>query len=100
MAAKGTQSKMIVFNKLQESFPGSFWEDEGKILRIPLNEDGSCVEIKVTLTAAKNILGDGAVASAFQPSPQDNIINEPVPAVEITEEEKERVAQLIKSLGL
>ena len=100
MAAKGTQSKTVIFNKLQESFPGAFWEDEGKILRIPLNEEGSCVEIKVTLTAAKNILGDGAVASAFQPSPGVSSSVEPAPAIEVTEEEKERVAQLIKSLGL
>ena len=39
--AKGTESKNAVFAKLQEVFPDSFWEDQGKILRVPLNENGS-----------------------------------------------------------
>ena len=52
--ARGAQSKTAIFNKLMEVYPDAFFEDEGKILRIPLNEDGELVEIKVTLTAAKN----------------------------------------------
>ena len=33
--AKGTESKNVIFSKLQEVFPDAFWEDQGKILRIP-----------------------------------------------------------------
>ena len=95
MAAKGTESKGIVFNKLQEVYPEAFWEDEGKILRIPMTENGNIVEIKVTLTAAKNVLGGAAVASAFDADPANN--NTPV-QIEMTQEEKDNVEQMLKSL--
>lgn len=96
MAAKGIGSKCIIFNKLKEIYPNSFWEDENKILRIPMNEGGNPIEIKVTLTAAKNILGSGEVESAFPTT------SEPVAEklVEMTEEEKENVATLLASLNL
>ena len=96
MAAKGTESKCIIFNKLKEFYPNSFWEDENKILRIPMNESGNPIEIKVTLTAAKNILGSGAVESAF-PTASEPVVEKPV---EMTEEEKENVATLLASLNL
>lgn len=101
--AKGTISKNVIFSKLQEVYPDSFWEDEGKILRVPLNEDGARVEIKVTLTAAKANLGGDSVPSAFSSEPKNaaapvQVNHEPVPAP--TEEEKQNVANLIKALGL
>ena len=96
MAAKGTESKGIIFNKLKEIYPNSFWEDENKILRIPMSEGGTPIEIKVTLTAAKNILGSGAVQSAF-PTASEPVVEKPV---EMTEEEKENVATLLASLNL
>ena len=96
MAAKGTESKRVIFDKLKEIYPNSFWEDEGKILRIPMNEGGTPIEIKVTLTAAKNILGSGAVESAF-PTASEPVVEKPV---EMTEEEKENVATLLASLNL
>jgi hypothetical protein len=51
--AKGQESKTKIFDALREKFPKSFWEDEGKILRIPFNEGGERVEVKVQCTAAK-----------------------------------------------
>lgn len=96
MAARGTESKSVIFNKLKEIYPNSFWEDENKILRIPMSEGGTPIEIKVTLTAAKNILGSGAVESAF-PTASEPVVEKPV---EMTEEEKENVATLLASLNL
>ena len=101
MAAKGTVSKSVVFDKLKEVFPESFWEDEGKILRIPLDEDGTRVEIKVTLTAAKTNLGDGVVASAFSTPISNNTAEATAtPDIEPSQEEKDNVAKLLASLGL
>ena len=96
MGAKGTESKRVIFANLKELFPKSFWEEEGKILRVPMNEGGNPVEIKITLTAAKNILGSGAVESAF-PTASEPVVEKPV---EMTEEEKENVATLLASLNL
>lgn len=101
MAARGTDSKNIIFAKLQEVFPNSFFEDQGKILRIPLDENGTRVEVKVTLTAAKTNLGGENPASAFDNNPtlqNNSTINSTV--LEPTQEEKENVRMLIESLGL
>ena len=101
MAAKGTESKNIIFAKLQEVFPNSFWEENNKILRIPLDENGSRVEVKVTLTAAKTNLGGEDPASAFDSTPIVNSNSStPNTVLEPTEEEKENVSKLIASLGL
>ena len=103
--AKGTESKNIIFNKLKEIYSNSFWEDEGKILRIPLTENGETIEIKVTLTAAKNNLGTAGPASAFSESGSEEVAGYmPSPTssatVEMTQEEKDNVANLLASLGL
>lgn len=63
MAAKGTQSKETILKALQTIFKGAFVHD--KILRIPVIENGEPVEIKVTLTAAKDLVG---TISAFSSS--------------------------------
>lgn len=96
MAAKGTESKGIIFGKLQEAYPNAFWEDEGKILRIPMTEGGNLVEIKVTLTAAKNLLGGTEMPSAFEVAPAPA----QTPQVQMTEEEKDNVAKLLASLNM
>ena len=104
--AKGTESKNIIFNKLQEVYPNAFFEDEGKILRIPLTENGERVEIKVTLTAAKTNLGEGligAFASADTSIPQTSSINTPTTSavnIEMTQEEKDNVINLLNALGM
>lgn len=104
MAAKGTESKNSIFQKLQEIYPDSFWEDQGKILRIPLDENGSRVEIKVSLTAAKTNLGDETVKSAFEASsPFEKSapnIEKAKEMLEPTQEEKDNISKLIASLGL
>lgn len=104
--AKGTESKSLIFNKLMEVYPDSFWEDENKILRIPMTENGDIVEIKVTLTAAKNLLNEGRnPASAFTPPGSEEVSGYMTPPVsseniEVSQEEKENVANLLASLGL
>lgn len=112
MAAKGTTSKNRIFTKLKEIYSDAFWEDEGKILRIPLDEDGSRIEIKVQLTAAKTNLGGENIPSAFDNSNKNSSKEEESPTffsafsnatpqniMEPTTEEKENVSKLLKSLG-
>lgn len=103
MAAKGSEAKRIIFSKLQEIFPDSFFEEQDKILRIPINENGENVEIKVSLTAAKVNLGNNAPKSAFESSPSilsNTKATTSTVDIEPTEEEKENISKLIASLGL
>lgn len=94
--AKGADSKEKVKQKILEIFEGSFVND--KEIRIPMVENGENLEIKVTLTCAKDVIGGGeasvpaeATASAF-PTPA-------APAkVEVTDEEKQRLKNLLAQM--
>lgn len=86
--ARGAESKEKIFQKMLEVFSGSFMAD-AKTLRIPMEENGEVVEIKVALTAAKDTLG-GSVAEdeANAPAPQ--------PAVPFSRSE---IEEMINALG-
>ena len=92
--AKGTQAKTEITNKILEVFDGAFVND--KEIRIPWEENGEIVQIKVALTCAKvNIENAGGAGTVQQttsvPAPEDR---------KITETEKQEVNNLIEKLGL
>lgn len=93
--AKGAIAKQEVIAKIKEIFPEAF--EYGKELRIPLEEDGQRVEIKVALTCAKtNVGGDGA--SEVSEVQSNDAVNAASAAP--TEEEKKNIADLMDRLGL
>ena len=105
---RGAQAKQDVFNKILEVFPGSFMQDD-KILRIPMSENGETVEIKVTLTAAKDIIGAGASSNrvagptaveefAWSDAPQNAVTA--AAANDLTETEKTNIRKMMEALGL
>ena len=94
MAAKGQKLKAQITQKILDTFEGSFIND--KEIRICGEEDGYPVQIKVTLTAAKeNIDNPNEVIRMPQPTESANTVE-----VSITSEEKKTVAQLLAGLGL
>lgn len=105
--AKGAESKTKLFSDIKNLYPDAFWEDEGKILRVPMMEGSNIVEIKVTLTAAKTNMGSGEIKGAFSTTTTTttpSVFNMPsektANLTEITEEEKQNVANLIAALNL
>lgn len=91
MAARGTEVKEKLTQVLTKLFPESFMD--GKTLRIPMKENGEIVEIKVTLTAAKDVLGS-ANEGAFA-------LNSFAPVCDMpTDEEIEEVKKYLSSMGL
>lgn len=94
MAARGAEVKEKLTNVLTKLFPASFMD--GKILRIPMKENGEIVEIKVTLTAAKDVLG-GASVDTFT----SNSVTPVYAAYDIpTDEEIEEVKKYLSSMGM
>ena len=92
--ARGSQAKTLIGNAILQVFPGSFIDADGKTVRIPTTCEGEPIEVKLTLTAAKDIVGSGAAAPAVSTStvePQNR---------EMTEEEVQNVRELIARLGL
>ena len=104
MAAKGALAKEEIFAKILETFEGSFMFNGGKEVRIPWDENGNEVQIKVTLTAAKDLVSpEGEVKKAAAVAKEEGpVANFPAPHknVEPTAEEKQNVEDLLKSLGL
>lgn len=85
--AKGSSSKELITEILLGVFKGSFIN--GKELRIPVLENGDPIQIKVTLTAAKDLISaDGSDSISVAQ------FSEP------TEEEKEAIKQLLIKLGI
>lgn len=101
--ARGAESKNTVMKKILETFPSSFAYNDNKEIRIPCNEAGEIVQIKVTLTCAKENVEMGADAAMPGDFPAPKM-TAPTPQrdtpVAPTAEEKANVAALLKSLGL
>ena len=100
--ARGQEEKLIVINKIKEVFPEAFEYD--KTIRIPIGD----VQIKVTLTAAKDNVepgGDAAVPGVKATKVAITEGAEPVfedvsAAIEPSAEELNAVSNLMESLGL
>ena len=58
--ARGQIAKAEIQKKILNNFEGSFLYNDGKEIRIPIQENGEDIQIKVTLTAAKeNVVSGG-----------------------------------------
>lgn len=97
MAAKGTEAKNFITQTILQTFEGSFIYG-GKEIRVPYDEDGNRVEIKVTLTCAKENVG-GNSAFAVTESQPTQTAQASVSAAP-TEQEKANIADLMSRLGL
>lgn len=100
---RGQESKNIIQNKILEVFSNSFIY--GKEIRIPIVEEGEEIQIKVTLTAAKTNVMQGEDSALPGDNKQDMpaaaIQNTVEPSiVEISQEEKDNIQNLLKSIGL
>ena len=103
MAAKGSEAKKIVINKILEQFSGSFLYNDGKEIRINLQENGEPVQIKVTLTCAKTPVGGDGVSTLVEGETPQTAVTSPPEEVDIsepTEDEKARLKALIEKLGM
>ena len=110
MAVKGAQLKSEITKKILATFPGSFLYNDGKEIRIDGTEAGAHIQIKVTLTAAKEpVENDNMVITSttgtphkveFEGASEIKVVapGEKVP-IEPTEEEKARLKTLLEGLG-
>ena len=94
--ARGAEAKQTITDKILQTFEGAFIY--GKEIRIPLQENGERVEIKVTLTCAKENVGGDSAFTVTEGQPTQPA-QASVPAAP-TEEEKANIANLMQRLGL
>lgn len=106
--AKGQVSKALINKKIIDTFEGAFAYNDGKEIRIPMTEDGVEVQIKVTLTCAKDNVQPGDENAIPGATTTTAIKNETLsfkaPAEEVhvapTAEEKANVKGMLEFLGL
>ena len=96
MAIKGSIAKEEIIKRMMEVFEDSFMND--KTLIIPMMENGEEVQIKLTLTASKTNIPHSNGKAEIPTTVAVGMPN-PVEVVEPTEEEKQRVVDLINKLG-
>ena len=103
MAIKGSIAKEEIIKRMMEVFEDSFMND--KTLIIPMMENGEELQIKVTLTCAKNMVTPvgKSIPSNSTPSTTSDKIEFEQPQTNIdltepTEEEKQNVEKLIQAL--
>lgn len=91
--AKGAQAKAEITETILKTFPNSFINE--KEIRVPMIEDGAEIQIKITLTAAKDLVVNGNEISK-----EDAVAVEAPKSAIVSEEEKKNVSKLLASLGL
>lgn len=92
--ARGSIAKTLIGTAILQVFPGSFIDSDGKTIRVPTTCEGEPIEIKISMTAAKDIVGSGqasSVTATKQAVPQNT---------EMTNEEIAEVKRIISELGL
>lgn len=103
MAARGTKEKEIITKKIFEMFPDAFMD--GKIIRIPMiDEENQPIQIKLSLTAAKDIVGQEqpkvtTTSNAAVHDWSDDAMNKPED-LQITHTEAKKISAVMEKLGL
>ena len=100
--ARGQEFKKEITKKILEFFPNSFLYNDGKEIRICGQENGEEIQVKVTLTAAKENVYSGqdnvTPGTATINIPENKVIEQKV--IEPTQEEKDNVRKLMETFGL
>ena len=102
--AKGNSAKELVIRKIRETFQDDFVGSDGKKIYVWSSEDGEPMQVAISLTCPKipyaiEAVPAGAVEiqNGFDWSMDDTA---PAKVNEITQEEKDNIARLMKKLEL
>ena len=104
MAARGSIAKEKVTNMIAKAFGSNFLGEHDKKLYVQQEENGEMVQIAIAMTCPKNPIGVAATPKAVNSGvldfEEDNTSSIQSAAVEVSEEEKANIAELMKRLGL
>lgn len=108
MAAKGQASKDWVSQKIIEAFGDAYAGTYDKKIYVWGNEGGEKIQVAISLTCPKSPVEFGEAAPMtdahgdwdFSGGVKENTTVKNAPVAEITEEEKENLAQLLAKYGL
>ncbi len=103
MAARGSIAKSVVGKKIAEAFGADYVGETGGKHYVWAIENGERVQIAIAMTCPKTPIGEVPAKAEDFNWGDDNGTQESATAykpAEITDDERERVADLMKKLGL
>ena len=104
MAAKGALAKQEVINKIKEVFGADYIGESGGKHYLWAKDGGEKVQIAVSLTCPKNPIGTVDMSSAFGGGidfeAEPVLVQTKFEPAEITQQEKDTLADLMNRLGL
>lgn len=97
--AKGTEAKNLVAKKIAEAFGVDYIGEFDKKIYVQAKENGEWVQIALTMTCPKNPIVTPDMKATLGIKESSNVIptNE---RVDISEEERDNVINLMEKLGL
>lgn len=101
--AKGAEAKEYVARKLKEAFGEDYVGEVDKKYYVWSRENGQRMQIAIAMTCPKVPIGEVPAESSDFDWEGSSVTNEPVTKhnpVEIDDDERARVAELMKKLGL
>ena len=93
MAIRGSEAKINVAKKIAEAFGEDFIGEFDKKYYVWAKDGAERVQISIALTCPKNMVGGEAPANAFDTTPNPA-------SVDISDEERARISELMSKLGL
>lgn len=102
MAIRGTEAKAYAIKKIAEAFGDNFVGEIDKKVYINCPENGEMVQIAITMTCPKTTVGTPTRAGGidFEHMVSQSAETPSFKPAEITQEELDNVANLMKELGL
>lgn len=98
MAARGSEAKLLVQEKIKEAFGQDFIDINSGKIYVWANDGGEKVQIAISLTCPKVEISAAGVSPVAEQAAWDVTLE--TAANEITQEEQENITNLIKALGL
>lgn len=95
--ARGAEAKELVAARLKEAFGADYIGEFDKKHYIWAVENGERLQIAISMTCPKNPVGE---TSAFAAAQSNGPVEPATASVEISDEERKNVAELLKKLGL
>lgn len=96
--AKGAIAKENAIKKIAEAFGADYLGEVDKKYYVQAEENGEMVQVALSLTCPKTPIASGGYAAASGPS--DTLVEAPRTSIEISDDEKKNIADLMARLGL
>lgn len=100
MAVKGAAAKEQVIKRISSAFGEDFIGEVDKKIYVWANDNGEKVQIAISLTCPKNFVENVSSAKNKNDEVLDFSAETPNVNVEISDEEKKNIAELMAKLGL